>query len=60
MENEITITVKGGMVSSVKNVHPGFKVVVKDYDCDGVDVDENENVKKDDNGNLYIESVYGD
>lgn len=31
-EHEITITVEGGMVTEVKGVPDGWRVVVKDYD----------------------------
>lgn len=50
----VTITVEGGVVQDVE-VPPGVRVIVKDYDVEGMDEDR---MTKDEDGNEYVESVY--
>ena len=50
----VAITVEGGVIQDV--VCPkGVKVIVRDYDSEGV---EAESLKQDDNGDDYIESIW--
>ena len=49
----VEVTVEGGVVQDVV-VPPGVKVVVRDYDCD-----DNDAAELDDNGDAYLEAVYG-
>lgn len=49
----IVITLEGGLVQGISSDDPklvGLKVVVIDYDSEGVDADEVEHVPQDENG----------
>ncbi len=46
---DIIITVEGGVIQDVQGIPPGVRVIVRDYDIEGMDdVGEEE----------YVESVY--
>jgi len=49
----VEITMEGGVIQDIA-LPKGVKVVVRDYDVDGGE----ENLKQDDNGDNYIESVW--
>ncbi len=55
MEKVVVVTVEGGVVQHVE-CPAGVKVVVRDYDAEGVDADL---LSADDDGNEYVESVWG-
>ncbi len=50
----VEITVEGGVIQNVA-CPPDVKVIVRDYDSEGV---EAESLKQDDNGDDYIESIW--
>ena len=50
----VRITVEGGVVQYV-DCPRGVRVVVKDYDTDGV---EEESLQQDENGDTYIEGIW--
>lgn len=50
----VRITVEGGVIQYV-DCPRGVKVIVRDYDTDGV---EEENLQKDENGDDYIEGIW--
>ena len=55
MKKIVTITVEGGVVQHV-DCPQGVQVVIKDYDVEGCDESD---LHKDDNGDQYLESVWG-
>jgi len=50
----VHITVEGGVIQHVE-CPEGVQVIVHDYDIDGVD---EEGLQRDQNGDLYIESIW--
>ena len=52
----VTVVVEGGVVQSVE-APPGVMVLVRDYDVPEVDPDL---VEQDEDGSLYVETVWGD
>ncbi|HET6574108.1 MAG TPA: hypothetical protein VFG68_10930 [Fimbriiglobus sp.] len=54
MEKVVIVTVEGGVVQHVE-CPAGVKVVVKDYDAEGVEADL---LSADDHGGEYVESVW--
>jgi hypothetical protein len=50
----VEITMEGGVIQGI-TCPEGVKVVVRDYDCEGV---EAELLKQDENGDNYIETVW--
>lgn len=54
---KINITVEGGVIQDISDIPKGVNVVVRDYDCEGCD---EELLKTDQDGNYYIESVWGE
>ena len=50
----VRITMEGGVIQQIA-CPQGLKVVVKDYDTDGV---EEEGLKQDENGDDYIETTW--
>lgn len=54
---EIIVTVEGGVVQHVA-VPPGVRVIVRDYDTEGIVDEEKLDLKEDEDGELYIENVW--
>jgi hypothetical protein len=54
MEKIVTVTVEGGVVQHVE-VPEGVRVVVRDYDAEGVEADR---VSVDEGGNECVEAVW--
>ena len=52
---DIIITIVGGCMQWVEGIPEGFRVVVKDYDTDGVD---NTVLKRDESGDQYQELIW--
>ena len=50
----VQITMEGGVIQDIE-VPEGVRVIVRDYDSDGV---EEESLCKDDNGDNYIETIW--
>jgi len=51
----IEIIVCGGIITDIKkNFNKKIKVIIKDYDIDGI---SQEKLKKDENGTLFLESI---
>ena len=50
----VRVTIEGGAVQHVA-LPKGVKVIVKDYDTDGV---EDRSLKQDENGDKYIETIW--
>ncbi len=50
----VRITVEGGVIQHV-DCPKGVRVIVRDYDTDGV---EEENLRQDENGDSYLEGTW--
>lgn len=53
----IEIEIQSGLIEVMK-LPKGVQLLVRDYDTDGCDPDT-EGMKKDKEGNLYFENIYG-
>ena len=54
MTKIVRITMEGGVIQDIE-VPKGMRVVVRDYDTDGV---ETERLQRDEGGNEFIEAVW--
>ena len=57
MNEEINIIVEGGLIQQIYNIPKGIKIIVHDYDTDGIETDD---TSKDQNGDVYVESTWED
>ena len=56
----VEITMEGGVIQNV-TLPQNVQLIVKDYDVEGYDDPfDHEQLKEDEDGNKYIESVYDD
>lgn len=51
----IFITIQGGVLQDISFIPPNTRIVVRDYDVDGVSSDE---ITRDDNGQECVESQW--
>ncbi len=55
-KQQIYVDVSGGLVSDVTGVPEGYEVVIRDYDCDTADADDE--LVKDGEDDPYHECIY--